>query len=365
MAKSRSVQINEVCTLVREGVAVDEAAAVIRGVKIIGLESQNGRSYPAATLKAAVPLYEGAKVNIDHMQRGDDGKERSVKDGFGWLESVNARADGLYGNLHYLKASPLAPVVIESAQRNPSLFGFSHDARGKVERKDGRDVVTAIEAVKSVDLVTDPATTRSLFESRQTMTKTWKELCEAHPEALKKFAPLVEMEAMPADMAVEAPPEASPEEQLMAGFEAAVVAVFRDTSMDFAGKKSKIGELLKLADKATAKKEEPPAEKKEGDDNTDEAKESWKAVAGTLAKLQERLDLADIRSLLESKNIDATAERIAAYRRCATDAERAGLLDDLPKKQSQYFTEGNQTNGRETAPVFRSREESTDWFRGR
>ena len=36
----------------------------IERVKIIGLESANGRRYPAAVLQAAVPLYESAPVFI-------------------------------------------------------------------------------------------------------------------------------------------------------------------------------------------------------------------------------------------------------------------------------------------------------------
>lgn len=50
-------------------VRVDRDSGVIRGVKLIGFESKNGRTYPPSVLKGAVHLYEGAKVNIDHPER--------------------------------------------------------------------------------------------------------------------------------------------------------------------------------------------------------------------------------------------------------------------------------------------------------
>ena len=49
---------------------VDRAAGVLRGVKLIGLESLNGRRYRPEALAAAVSLYEGAKVNVNHPKEG-------------------------------------------------------------------------------------------------------------------------------------------------------------------------------------------------------------------------------------------------------------------------------------------------------
>src|SRR5215510_10167219 len=47
-------------------VRVDREQAIIRGVKIIGLVSRNGRRYRSAALAQAVGMYEGAKVNVNH-----------------------------------------------------------------------------------------------------------------------------------------------------------------------------------------------------------------------------------------------------------------------------------------------------------
>ena len=67
-----------------QGVAirVDAAAGVVRGVKILGLTSRNGRSYKPEALAAAIPLYEGAKVNVNHP-RGAPTAPRDYQDRIG------------------------------------------------------------------------------------------------------------------------------------------------------------------------------------------------------------------------------------------------------------------------------------------
>ena len=57
---------------------VDRLAGVIRGVKILGLESRNGRTYLPEALAAAAPLYEGAKVNVNHP-KGAPGRPATTR----------------------------------------------------------------------------------------------------------------------------------------------------------------------------------------------------------------------------------------------------------------------------------------------
>jgi hypothetical protein len=45
---------------------VDRALGVIRGIKILGPHSRNGREYLSDALARAVGLYEGAEVNVNH-----------------------------------------------------------------------------------------------------------------------------------------------------------------------------------------------------------------------------------------------------------------------------------------------------------
>ncbi|MFH1266681.1 MAG: hypothetical protein ABIK89_13205 [Planctomycetota bacterium] len=156
-------------TSLRERVAaaasrVDAEAGVIRDVKILGYQSKNGRTYTREALQGAIKLYEGIAVNIDHDSNGAHG--RSVGDRAGWLENVRLASDGLRGDLHLLMSDPRSAKVLEAAQRRPNLLGLSHDATGQVreDRATGKLIVDRIEAVRSVDLVADPATTAGLFE---------------------------------------------------------------------------------------------------------------------------------------------------------------------------------------------------------
>jgi hypothetical protein len=93
---------------------VDRDSMIIRGAKIIGVESRNGRTYSDVALDKLVGFYEGQSVNVDH-DRSKPNPERKMSDGFGMLRNVQRRDDGVYGDLHYLGEHSLAPVIL--AQR--------------------------------------------------------------------------------------------------------------------------------------------------------------------------------------------------------------------------------------------------------
>lgn len=181
---------------------MDTAAGVIRGVKVLGLISQNGRRYLPAAIAKAAPLYEGIGVFLDHPARPNE--QRSARDRIGWLEKVQVQNDGLYADLHLLTSDPTAAKILEAAQKRPDLFGLSHNAEGKGTHEAGVFVVAEITEVKSVDLVADPATNRSLFEGTTIATElreddakkdepSWKDklneaigkLCESDDESDK------------------------------------------------------------------------------------------------------------------------------------------------------------------------------------
>ncbi len=146
---------------------VDREKGILYGVKILGLESENGRRYTPEAAKRAMPFYEGLGVYTNHPKKPDE--PRDVRDRFGWLESIRLADDGgLRGNFHLLDpADPLSVKVMNAAEQKPDLFGFSHNAQGDSWRDSaGVEVVEEIKDVRSVDLVTEPATTGGLFEGR-------------------------------------------------------------------------------------------------------------------------------------------------------------------------------------------------------
>ncbi|MEN6366720.1 MAG: hypothetical protein ABFC88_07895 [Thermoguttaceae bacterium] len=145
---------------------VNRTDGVIRGVRIIGLESSNGRRYLPEALQRAIPLYESAKVNVNHPS-GNPAASRDYRDRLGVIRNVSADAGGLRGDLHYNPKHALAEQLAWDAEHAPENVGFSHNVEAKTSAKNGRVIVEAITRVISVDLVADPATTQGLFEHHE------------------------------------------------------------------------------------------------------------------------------------------------------------------------------------------------------
>jgi len=159
--------LQEFCAAHTPGVRVDRQAGVIRGVKILGLSSRNGRRYEPAALGAAVALYEGAKVNLNHPKGSAIGP-RDYQDRLGVIRDVELRdGEGLFADFHFNPKHALAEQLIWDAEHSPGNVGFSHNVTARTTRRDGQTVVEAITRVQSVDLVADPGTTQGLFEQRQ------------------------------------------------------------------------------------------------------------------------------------------------------------------------------------------------------
>jgi len=180
-------------------VRVDRQAGVIRGAKILGIESRNGRTYLPEALAEAARLYEEAKVNVNHP-KGNPLGTRDYQDRIGVLRGVTARPEeGLFADFHFNPKHALAEQLIWDAEHMPQNVGFSHNVQARTARRGDRVVVEAIMKVESVDLVADPATTRGLFESasnpaesgstRSTQDQPRSELAEATLEELNKQRP--------------------------------------------------------------------------------------------------------------------------------------------------------------------------------
>lgn len=172
---------------------VDRERGLIQGVKVLGLESQNGRSYQPRALSDAAKLYEGKPVNVDHVE----GQRRSYRDRIGRLTNIAMRGDGLYGDLLVNPKHPLTEQLLWDAEHAPENVGLSHDAQGRTSNRQGRVMVESIHMVRSVDLVAEPATTKGLFESRDgTATATAEEDSE---EADADNEPVTDVDKLPDD----------------------------------------------------------------------------------------------------------------------------------------------------------------------
>jgi hypothetical protein len=157
--------LQEYCDSRGTAMRVDARAGVIHGVKLLGLESRNGRSYLPEALVEAARLYEDAKVNVNHP-KGHPASPRDYQDRIGSIRGVVMRpGEGLFGDLHFNPKHALAEQLVWDAEHAPENVGFSHNVEARTSRRGDRVVVEAITRVQSVDLVADPATTRGLFES--------------------------------------------------------------------------------------------------------------------------------------------------------------------------------------------------------
>jgi hypothetical protein len=149
-------------------VRVDRQQGVLRGVKLLGLQSRNGRKYLPDALSAARALYEGARVNVNHA-KGHPLAARDYQDRLGVVRQIAWRsAEGLFGDLHFNPRHALAEQLVWDAEHAPENVGLSHNVQARTVRQGDDTLVEAILKVHSVDLVADPATTAGLFEEVRT-----------------------------------------------------------------------------------------------------------------------------------------------------------------------------------------------------
>jgi hypothetical protein len=159
--------IQEFVTSGSHKLRVDREAGIIRGVKLLGLASRNGRRYRESALQGAAGLYEGAKVNINHP-KGHPLSPRDYQDRLGVVRGVKFRAgEGLFGDLHFNPKHALSEQLVWDAEHAPQNVGMSHNVLARTSRAGNDTVVEAITKVQSIDLVADPATTAGLYESEE------------------------------------------------------------------------------------------------------------------------------------------------------------------------------------------------------
>ncbi|MDE2020274.1 MAG: hypothetical protein KGJ13_08065 [Patescibacteria group bacterium] len=174
-AKSITVSIREATATAGADVRVDREKGIIYGVKVVGRESPNrhgldieGTIYTPDALQRAIPMYEGANVNLNHPSRKDPTSDYPVESGIGQLRNCRLIDGELYADLHLLTKHPFADQLFEAAERMPTMFGLSHNSKGVGEIVNKKFVVREIPYVRCVDLVRDPGSVHGLFESRET-----------------------------------------------------------------------------------------------------------------------------------------------------------------------------------------------------
>lgn len=338
---------------------VDRAARVLRGVRVLGATSINNRQYTKAAVDAAAPMYNNQSVFYDHPTEAN--QVRSVADKAGWLEDVHPdQHGGLTGNFHYLQNDTRIGKIIEAAERSPEQFGLSHNVEADCRREGDRVVVEAITAVRSVDIVTNPASTKSLFEHQEQIQMQEQLLTPPSADALQA-------EPIAAEVVPETSPEEAAVDTVAAAFKKAIIAVLDNADLDLAAQKKQIAGLLDQKEKAVdavageigAEATEAPAAEPAAEGVVTKG-----LIAGTRALREEVAELRsrnEARDLLDANpHIIPTPARVAALSRTPT-AERAALLESWADstasrpRSGMPIREGKESGFPETTKDFADR----------
>jgi hypothetical protein len=334
------------------GGTVDRAKGVIHGVLVCGTSSANRRSYPWGKGLTCDPAkYEGRPVNADHGQTATIGRR------LGWLENVTVASDGRpRADLHILQSHPSAAAVFEAAERNPSLFGLSHVAVCRTRMEAGTEIIESIESVESVDLVADPATTQSLFESKQPMPTTLKKFLEGvgkvKPAAAKwsKARWVREMDEMPPmDLPPvdDAMPEADTDDAVMTAFKTAISSVVDQAMSGSMDPKDALGKIKALL-------------RSHGDINGDGAIDAADVDAAPVEDMgdDDEMEKAESRGFEKGKAAIYESLKTATAVGLPTDPDTLRLIEGIPADRitavAQKLSEAKggskpRTSGRETA----------------
>jgi hypothetical protein len=304
------------------GGRLDASAGIIRAAKVLGTLSRNNRRYPTEVLARCHRLYESARVYVDHDYSG---KTRPLGQLAGELRSVAYRADGIYADVHCLKETGAGRIVLEAADKMPDKFGLSPmHLIDVVKGSDGLETVREIVEVHSVDAVTNPATTKGLFEEEQPMPD------EPAP------AP-----AAPTAMSIEE------------AFGILVHAITMSSDVDDGDKGKAVSDAMKLKAKILGTSEEPE-EPAEGEESSAEGEgvrapgavplkapaPRPQSLRATLGELAGQMVRQACRQMLFEAQIPAEPALLAQLMDLPHEEARAGYIAQLRRQRRRPYGSG-------------------------
>lgn len=306
------------------GQRVDRDKKILFGVKMGGFSSPNrhgidgveGTDYDRAAIQKALPMYEGLPAFADHPPRDKPNQERSIDDALGIYHAVRMGADGWYGDLHLVPSHRLCESLLDVAERDElaGLYSISHNADGTGKVEGTRYRVTEILEVRSCDVVTRGATTKTFFESREgrpMKIKLRQRVLESKLPNKTKVA-ILEMGCMEDDVAAEG---GDWKDQLVN----AVGCLVKSDAADDHAKAKKILALLE-PDKAKEIEESDEEDGEagtggKGDDDKGKDDEKKKAAVEESRELAAIYGLSDRKALIESlAKLPDTRARIAVLK---------------------------------------------------
>lgn len=307
-------------------VGTDREAKKLLGVKLIGFQSKNtpailgvspadfpdvdfSQPYSYAQEALASVTYAGLPVYLNHQRPDERGHIRNVQDEVGFVERDYMRADGRYGDVCLYSEGineGMAAAILERAERAPHNLGFSHVAMGGVEAREGRLVVSEIVNPQSVDLVTKPSTTDTLFESeRPPMLKKIRDLLAAKNSKARYYATLREM-VDAGEVSPEAEVEAAPEKSDADVIKEAVLNKIKEKLAADPEALQKVLEMLEI---------DPMGEAINGDgaeSSGDDTSEAATEESHRLAQLERMVARQHAENILLRENVEPDEWRVSA-----------------------------------------------------
>ncbi|QDU41041.1 hypothetical protein Mal4_54060 [Maioricimonas rarisocia] len=144
---------------------VDREQRIVRNVALTGRHSKNGYTYSEAALSAAVSLYDGKPVFLDHAADRARSHERSTRDLVGSIVGPRFESGRIHGDIRVLDTESGRTFLALVEGETPGV-GMSHVVLAERSPDDG--CVERIHDVVSVDAVVNPATTTTFRETIDT-----------------------------------------------------------------------------------------------------------------------------------------------------------------------------------------------------
>ncbi|MFG0332705.1 MAG: hypothetical protein ACF8TS_05010 [Maioricimonas sp. JB049] len=142
--------------------SVDRDQRIVRNVALTGRHSKNGYTYSEAALSAAVSLYDGKPVFLDHAADRTRSHERSTRDLVGSVVDSRFENGRIHGDIRVLDTESGRTFLALVEGETPGV-GMSHVVLA--ERSPDGNCVERIHDVVSVDAVVNPATTTTFRET--------------------------------------------------------------------------------------------------------------------------------------------------------------------------------------------------------
>lgn len=310
---------------------LDREQGVIYGTTLITGLSENGkngkRRYPTPTLKKIAQMAEGLPAYLNHVRSEEAFKPRPVQELMGRHYNVRyeAATDSVKSDLHV--AEHQRPLVFSLAEQFGDHIGNSLVSRGQVVMEGDTEVVKDVLALRSADLVSDPASTKGLFESKGSDDEMTIDLLI---EAVKQQTPTQEEPMNLAEMIQHLKSNAGDQKLLADHFgmvskddHAKVVADVAKLSESVEGMKK---EHAAAIDKITVEKVKAETELKEAKAKVDKF-EAEEGVRAKTAKLEEAIAGHDLGKKF-GKVQGAVSDVFKQTLMEADDKDWSKLLDD-------------------------------------